>query len=219
MKETVKLCIALGLTCLVAGSILVFAKETTDARVEQAKLREKENALAQVLGDFANQPLKDKQTFGDITFYIARNAEGAITAIAGEGSPVENKGFGGEMKVMVGLNPDGVVETVIVTENKETPGLGTNATDRKRTRSLWSLFGGGDSGPAGLPPNPYLDRYDDHMAKQLGASDFKVVKHVPKQGENGIQGITGATISSRAVGNAVHHICAAFDENREALLK
>jgi electron transport complex protein RnfG len=219
MKETIKLCVALGFTCLVAGSILVFANEKTDARRKLATLREKENALTQVLGTFANQPLEDKQTFGDITFYLARNAEGAITAIAGEGSPVENKGFGGEMKVMVGLNPDGVVQTVIVTENKETPGLGTNATDRKLTRSLWSLFGGGDSGPSGLPPNPYLDRYDDHSAKQLGASDFTVLKHAPTEGENGIQGITGATISSRAVGNAVHHVCAAFTEHREALLK
>jgi electron transport complex protein RnfG len=224
MKETIKLCIALGLTCCIAGAILVYANRKTQEARDQAELVEKQAALSRVLGDFANQPLKDSKTFedkdsfGKVTFYLAKNDANEITGIAGEGSPVSNKGFGGDMNVMVSLAPDGAVKYVIVTAHSETPGLGTNATDRKLTRSLWSLFGGSKQDTGGIPPNTYLDRYAKRTATDLAASSFTILGRPPQADENAVQGISGATISSRAVGDAVHQICTAFDQNRAALL-
>lgn len=220
MKEMLKLSLALGLTCLIAGSILVFAHAETEEAVKAAKLRDKEVALRDVLGDCANQPIKDTKSFDDVTFYFARSADGAITAVAGEAIPKEHKGFGGEMKVLVALNPEGKILSVAVSESKETPGLGTNVTDRKLTKSIWSLFSGAkDQGEAaGLPPNVYLDRYTDQPASKIGAADFTILGRAPTGDENGVQAITGATISSRAVGDAVHQVCAAFTTNQTALL-
>jgi len=219
MKEILKLSLSLGLTCLIAGSILVYANTKTAAAVNAAKSRDKQAALSLVLGTCANDPIKDAKTFGKVTFYPARDAAGALVALAGEAEPVSHKGFGGTLKVLVALDPQGKIRSVVVTEHKETPGLGTNVTDRKRTRSLWSLFGGAkEQAVTGLPPNIYLDRYADQAASEIGAAGFTILGRAPTDGENGIQAITGATISSRAVGDAVHQVCAAFTENQTALL-
>lgn len=218
MKDILKLSLSLGLTCLIAGSILVFANTKTAAAVDAAKSRDKQAALSLVLGTSANDPIKDAKTFGKVTFYPARDAAGALVALAGEAEPVGHKGFGGTLKVLVALDPQGKILSVVVTEHKETPGLGTNVTDRKRTRSLWSLFSAAKEEAAGLPPNTYLNRYADQAASRIGAADFTILGRAPTDGENGIQAITGATISSRAVGDAVHQVCAAFTENQTALL-
>ena len=41
------------------------------------------------------------------------------------------KGFSGLVKIMIGFNPSGVVENVVVLEQKETPGLGTKMAEDK----------------------------------------------------------------------------------------
>ena len=52
--------------------------------------------------------------------YIADNKAGmAVTA--------EYKGFGGAVKVMIGIGANGEITGVKVTEHSETPGLGTKA--------------------------------------------------------------------------------------------
>jgi electron transport complex protein RnfG len=203
MKEVLKLALSLGLTCFLAGSILVFANaKTADAR-EAATQREKQNALALVLGESANQPINDTMAFDEVTFYIARDADGKVIRLAGEAE--SGKGFGGKLKVMVSMGPDGTLQHVLVTEHKETPGLGSNATDRKLARSLWSLFAGGaENEVAAIPPNDYLDRFSGKAATGFDASS--------------VDGISGVTISSRAVGDAVQRVCDAFSRNQAALL-
>lgn len=202
MKEVLKLALALGLTCFLAGSVLVFANaKTADAR-EAASQREKLEALAQTLGEFANRPIEDTMTFDAVTFYLARDAAGKVVRLGG--AAVSTQGFGGDVAVLVALEPEGTIHSVLVTEHKETPGLGTNATDRRLTRSLWSLFGGKQRAE-GLAPNPYLDRFSGQAAAGLDAL--------------AIDGITGATISSRAVADAVQRVCDAFARNQQALLK
>jgi len=219
MKETIKLCVALGLTCLIAGTVLVLANEKTKGRIEEVELQQKQTALGQVLGDFANQPFEDSASFGEVTFYRARDKDGKVTAVAGEASPVSNKSFGGKMKVLVGLDPDGTVRYVVVTEHKETPGLGTKATERKKSRSLWQALGLSKAKEDGAAkPKPYLDLYTGGVANKMGAADFTVSRGEPKAGDNAVHGVTGATISSRAVKDAVQQVCAAFTANTPALL-
>ncbi|MBZ0242814.1 MAG: RnfABCDGE type electron transport complex subunit G, partial [Bacteroidales bacterium] len=46
-----------------------------------------------------------------------------------------NKGFGGNIKLMVGLLPDGTINNISVLEHKETPGLGDKM---QKNKSAWS---------------------------------------------------------------------------------
>ena len=103
------------------------------------------------------------------------------------------------MKVLVGLSPEGKILGVMVTEHGETPGLGSKATDRKAKTSLWQLLAG-KAKHEKFPPNPYLDSFTGRQA-----TGFKYGK-----GDNGVDGVSGATLSSKAILCGVNAVCTAF---------
>lgn len=85
------------------------------------------------------------------------------------------KGYGGEMKVTVGVYSTGMISGVTVGENKETPGLGSKAAE------------------AG-----FIGQF---LSKTVNEG-LRVVKQKPAAA-NEIEAISGATISSKAVTDAV----------------
>ena len=92
----------------------------------------------------------------------------------------KGKGFGGDIKLLIGLNPqaDGLVG-IDVLEDVETPGFGHSINDEKTWKSKFR--------PRDGQPIP--------LKKPL-----VVIKTTPKPGNPyQIQAITGATISSKAV--------------------
>lgn len=216
MKETAKLSLSLAITCALAASVLAYANWKTEGPRRDAELRERQTSLKLVLPPFANDPLADAQAVGEITYYPARDADGKLLAIAGEGT--SGKGFGGEVQTLVGLSPEGKILTVIVTQHKETPGLGTQATDRKRARMIWDFFSANkQADSAGLPPCKYLDRYTDKKAADIGGDSFRVVKSQEETGDSAVLAVSGATVSSLAVADAVRGICRTFVDNRDQL--
>ncbi len=96
-------------------------------------------------------------------------------------------GFGGPVAVTVGITNDGKIAGVRIGDHSETPGLGANATNE-------SFFG----------------QYAGKLAKQLA-----LVKSSPKDQE--IQAITAATITSRAVTNAVNDAIACYEAAKGGL--
>jgi Na+-translocating ferredoxin:NAD+ oxidoreductase subunit G len=102
---------------------------------------------------------------------------------------LSQKGYGGPIEVMVALTPEGTVRSVeILSAAKETPGLGTKIAE-----------------PSWLAQFKGRDTQDTAWAR------------VTKDG-GAIQGVTGATISSRAVAEAVRNGLDAFSEHRAELL-
>jgi len=86
-----------------------------------------------------------------------------------------NKGFGGNIKLMVGLLPDGTINNISVLEHKETPGLGDKM---QKSKSPWSA------------------QFNGVKTDELKKLD------VTKDGGE-IDAITAATISSRAYVDAL----------------
>jgi electron transport complex protein RnfG len=214
MKEAIKLSLALGIICGLAAAILAFGEWKTLEPRRKAATAQRQKALRLVLPDFANDPLSESKKLDNVTFYPARDAAGKLIGVAGEGS--STKGFGGRVGVLVSFKPDGKILHVLVTSHKETPGLGTRVTDRKRKRFIWEIFRAGKKDdPAGLPPNRYLDAFEKRDAAAVGNADFKVVKNKGEVNDNAVLAISGATISSRAVADAVSRVCAAFTAYRK----
>jgi len=85
-----------------------------------------------------------------------------------------NKGFGGNIKLMVGLLPDGSINNISVLEHKETPGLGDKMQKKK---------------------SPWSEQFNGQ-----NLTSFKLA--VTKDGGD-VDAITAATISSRAYTDAV----------------
>lgn len=90
----------------------------------------------------------------------------------------EGKGYGGTVKVMTGISNEGEITGVVVLSHSETPGLGANAEKES-----------------------FREQYQQPVGNLAGG--IQVVKfQAPNEGE--IQAMTGATITSAAITNAVN---------------
>lgn len=103
---------------------------------------------------------------------------------AGYAFSVTTKGYGSGLKLMVGIDPEGTITGLAVVDcSSETPGLGANASKPE--------FYGQFAGKSG---------------------ELNVIKS-GSAGDSDIQALTGATITSRAVTNAVNTVTEYFNEN------
>lgn len=160
-----KIAVNLAVTCLISGAILAGAYYLTHPiAVEKAKM----------LRDLSMKSLvPDAETFvqveGDEDMYQAKTGEQVVAYVVS----VEPKGYGGAIRMLVAVTPDGAVIDYSISSMNETPGLGSKAGEEP----FKSQFAGKTSG------------------------DLIVTKDTDDTSK--VQAITGATISSRAVTKGV----------------
>lgn len=161
----------------------------TKGPIEEAKLRKQQQAIEMVLPAFDSletRMVKSAHEADSIQFNIAYNAAGELIGIAV--NTFTNQGFSGNIKVMVGLLPDGTIHNTAVLEHRETPGLGDKMQQNK---SEWSLQYNGIH-PASV---------DLRLTKDGGEID----------------GITAATITARAFSDAVQRAYDTYELNKGGL--
>jgi electron transport complex protein RnfG len=210
-SENVKitpLVLSTGLISCVATALMAWVFVITEAPIAATQQQKNTASLSQVLPAFDNQPTKESVALNGVTFYAARK-NGQITGFAGE--TISTKGYAGEISVLAGLKPDGTITTVLVTKQSETPGLGTVVAERIREKTISGIIAGKKE--TGLPPNKILDQFNG-MKAVAGQTPWAV-----KKDGGDLDAITGATITSRAVGGAVFTIAETFAQNKEQLLK
>ena len=198
-ENTAVLGIFLALTGLIAALILAFFANITEKPIAQAAAAKANKSLASLM-----PPFKSKKTavFNKITFTGVYDEKGIILAVAGETSV---KGYGGDIRTLTGMNPDGSIRHVIVLENNETPGLGSNVCVRKEQKTLKYLFSSKKKDSA-LAPNRILDYYSGKSVTD--GTPWKVARD-----GGDCPYITGATVSSRALCKAVYDIVSVYSQN------
>jgi electron transport complex protein RnfG len=149
--------------------------EVTKEPIAQAQLAKKTNAIKDVVPEFDNSPIDDKYTadsdVGPLNMYPAKK-DGKLIGTAIE--TMTNQGFGGTVKLMVGLLPDGQINKIEVIEHTETPGLGDK-----------------------------MEKNKSNFIKQFEGKNPAQFKLVVKKDGGDVDAITAATISSRAFCDAV----------------
>lgn len=124
--------LSLSLIAAAMGGVLAWVHDLTAAPIADAALKAKTDALESVLPEFDNNPLteaKEVTVDGD-------SAPVTVYMASLEGAPsgyaVESytmDGFSGEIRVMVGFDKAGAVTGFQVLQHAETPGLGAKADD------------------------------------------------------------------------------------------
>ncbi len=188
MKSTMKNMV-LSLTIITAsmGAILAGVHQLTEEPIAEAELKAKTEALQQVLPQLDNDPLS---TAKEITVTADTRPVTVYTATKDgdvSGYAVESwtmDGFSGEIRVMVGFDNSGVITGYQVLQHAETPGLGAKANDWFR---------------------------DPTGSRSIIGSDTPL--KVSKDGGQ-IDGITAATITSRAFLDAVNRARLAIEQNK-----
>ena len=176
--------LSLGTICIVAGGVLAAINDITREPIAISKKAKVENALKAVLPDFDNSPSEETYwvnlSEGDSLKVYPAKKNGQPVGFAVESYSM--KGFSGEIKVMAGLDTQGILINYKVLEHAETPGLGAKMEEWFRMdKNRQSVLG-----------------------KNLSNGSLTVTKD---KGE--IDAITGATISSRAFLDALNRAYAA----------
>lgn len=183
----INMVVVLFAVTLIASAAVGYVYTLTSGPIANAKQEKQVNAIRQVIpGEFDNDPNADvwqKETpdGGILEFYPAKkNNELVGTAVK-----TYNNGFGGEIWLMVGFNPDGSIFNYSVLEHKETPGLGSKM-------DFWFTKNG----------------KGNIIGKKPGTTALKVSKD-----GGDVDAITAATISSRAFLNAVNRAAAGLKDS------
>lgn len=174
----VNMVLSLLIITAISGGSLGMVYKITKEPIAAAKLAKQQKAIEEVVPGFNNNPtnemyeLTSNEGYTLKVFPCKKGDELLGVAI----STKTEKGFSGEIKIMVGLKPDGSIINYSVLEHQETPGLGSKM-------ALW---------------------FKTEKGKQsvLGKDPATTQMIVSKDGGD-IDAITAATISSRAFLDAI----------------
>lgn len=137
-SSPVRLIGSVVIACAVSAAGLSVAYAATKDRIAEQERKATEKALIAVMGDAgagAEFVLADEATLaeavaaaGETPVYAVYSAESASGDPLGWGLQVGPRGYGGPIRMVVGLDRSGKVTGVTVVGHNETPGLGTKAT-------------------------------------------------------------------------------------------
>lgn len=175
--------LVLALVCFGASAAVAVVYTVTKEPIEVATADKINKAIKEVVPAFDNEPSKDVLEVNGNKVYVAKNQD-VIVGYAIEST--SKKGFGGNVKIMVGMLPNGEVYNTSVISHSETPGLGAKITDSK---------------------SHFIQQWNDH--KNLTDGSVKIA--VKKDGGD-IDAITASTISSRAFCDAMTIAAETFKE-------
>lgn len=190
--------VLLALFALIGTTLVALIHDGTAERIiENERLATLRNLNAILPHErYDNELLADQRVIRDetlaggqpVTVYRAFRDESPVAAVFATVAP---DGYGGPIRLLVGVNVDGTVAGVRVTGHRETPGLGDPI---EASRSDWIL--GFDGRSLGHPP----------LARWAVARDGGVFDQ-----------FTGATISPRAVVGAVREVLVYFAAHGETI--
>jgi electron transport complex protein RnfG len=138
MRNSIRLIVAVLVTCLVAALGLSFTYALTAPRIAEQERLAQERSLQAVMPDADEFEPLDDDGLVSAASDAAQPATfvGAFRALQG-GSPigwalrVSSRGYGGPMQLVIGLDTSGSVTGVSILSQNETPGLGTKVLSEK----------------------------------------------------------------------------------------
>ena len=179
-KDVLLPVVVMTLVCIVVTLLLATVNAVTRDRIAELAVQA-DTAFKQAI-------LPDASVFADRDVPadhpdVSSVVEGSDASGASVGYVVTaaSRGYAGPVSVMVGVAPDGSILDVLVVEDDETPGLG------KKVHEDYFLSA--------------FDQKDATAVFSVKPDDFNLTR---------IDAVAGATISSRAVADAVNKACAAY---------
>lgn len=198
-KQVLTTALLLMVFAIIGSGIVGLTYENTYERIErneqQAMLRKLNTILAP--SEYDNELLDDQVTLEQDSLlgtdeptkaYVAYKNGKPVAAVL---SPIAPNGYSGPIKLLVGIYYDGTVAGVRVIKHRETPGLGDAIESQ---RSDW------------------IKGFDGKSLQMPTSKQWKV-----KRDGGAFDQFTGATITPRAVVNAVHSALLYFNTHRKRL--
>ncbi|MBR5153164.1 MAG: RnfABCDGE type electron transport complex subunit G [Clostridia bacterium] len=188
MKEITSLTIKLFLFCTVVAALLATVNGITQPIIAENEAKNFQLSMQEVLSDassFEKMDIAISPAEGGVTVSSVHRADTGGFVV----SSVCSEGYGGDVTIMVGINPDLTVKQVRIMSMSETPGLGAKASSSQFTDQYRGLKNG-----------------------------IEVIKNATPSG-NQIQALSGATVTSRAVTKAVNAALLAAEQAQGGIVE
>ena len=179
--EVLKPTAILVIICVLITAAVAGTNELTKDKIAQQQALKAEESRKVVLPQA--ETFEEQTDVGDFTHYVGWAGDEAVGLVF----ETSAKGYGGDVKVMTGVDLAGAVTGVVILEHEETPGLGANA-EKESFR-------------------------DQYKGLQAAEGDIEVVRYQTPVGQQ-IEAMTGASITSRAVTAAVNQ---ALEQYRQVM--
>ena len=191
MNKILKNTIILTMITLIAGLGLGFVYEITKDPIAQAQDKAKKEAWQAVfpeadINEFEAVDVDGKAAEAAIKAVGAKATVDEVCKVGEEGyviTTTEKEGYGGDIQISVGIETDGTVKGIEMLSISETAGLGMKATEAD-----------------------FKDQFKDKKVEK-----FSYTKS-GEEGDDKIDALSGATITTNAVTNAVDSALAYFQE-------
>ena len=131
---------------LVTGAILAWVNSVTAAPIAQQKEKTLAEGIKAVMASSeltvaTTDTVEQTDAKGKTLAYIIYNVNDAQGQPLGAAVESTSLGFGGNLKVLVGFDPDGIVKGYTLLEHAETPGLGAKADKWFQADGKGSIIG------------------------------------------------------------------------------
>jgi len=169
---------------IIAGMLLGLTYEVTKDPIIVQNKKIKNAALQAVVTEADKfEPIETIEGYDGVNNIYAARQGDKVIAYAFEMTAFE--GYGGNIELMVGVSIDDTILGIDIVKHSETPGLGAKSDEPE-----------------------FKSEFVGEVADQLS-----VVKMSPSDNPGEISSISGATITSRSVTNAVNVACDYFNDN------
>lgn len=184
MRDIIKNAMILFVIALISSVLLAFSYSITKEPIAKQQLIRQNEALSAVLPDSEFTEITEADFSKQPAILSLFEAKSGSDIVGYAFKVASEEGYSGHLELVVGISPDGKLTGIDLVQQSETPGLGAKSDDEE-----------------------FKSQY-----VQKPASLLTVVKSAPAN-ESEIGAISGATITSRAVTNAVNEAISYFNEN------
>jgi len=215
-KDIIRFVYVLGVISAITAFGVAGVYQMTRTTIEQKDRLAFEAALKAIFPDAQSFEPVAAPPAGDPVAGRSWNAAGVGKAV-GQGGVLgylavgEKQGYSSRIKVLVAAKPDCSIKEIRILFSAETPGLGERAKEIKSDRTLWQAvaesLGIREKKAANGPIAPAFQA-------QFAGKTLDQLVVVKGETKDKIQAITAATVTSRAVNEAVK---TALDEIRKAV--
>ncbi len=205
-SEIFRMIIILVVIASVAGLGLSLVNDNTEEKIAQQKIQKQKRKLSAVVPASMKTVKEKGEAKLPDTYWVLKTGD-MVTGFVFLDSA---KGYSSWIKLLVAVDPEGSILGISVLSQQETPGLGTRIEERLSDKTFWNgfttIFSQNESSVSPWFTNQFeeLSVKDDIMIKK--GSEWHALSSEKKETfrkENAVSAITGATISTKAVTNAV----------------
>lgn len=190
MKSTLpNMVIVLTAVAVITGGVLAWVNHVTTGPIAEQTTKQLSEGIKEVMGNdqlvvASTDTVSLQGDDGDTHQYVVHSANSQDSKPLGSAVESSVMGFGGELKVLVGFDPNGTVLGYRILQSQETPGLGQKA-------ATWFQKGGKGC----------------IVGRTLSASQPLAVG----KGKDDVDAITASTITSKAFVRSVNNAYVAYE--------